>query len=579
MGNNLSEEIEKGLNQTTSEQPKSPNQKLAEELGKQLITLVVIGKTGAGKSTWINAFISFLAGKRYREKRLVSISQRLDNVTQVCNIKEFGAYQNERVSSQTEAQTTGCTLYRVITDKYLISISDTPGLDESKMDDSSHIQRIAEHVVMLSQINAIVYIHKDAEVRTTESLQEMTQKYFQMLSPETIIQKLVVCFSYLADTTEKPKSIDTLRKLKIISDFPATKWFAFKNDNWQCSKVAQEKMELTLAENGMDPTMAQTKIKRKLESNSDDWDYNMVQYQRFLDAVALMEPPVTTEKMFMAAKLKEGAEEFIRMAMENLKTKSEELVKVRKTKAQLKLLLELLDGDARNKLLLSYPVRGMFESLFSLAESKNAAVYSLSKQDLCTETTAQQIDRGWFGSDDTLSCCGAKKSQHSAIYFKLGFRDELNESRDGVDIEDPSLLGFTKTTEPVTCKEDYTHLIIVYLKNLMRTETKKETEIFGLIKTTALDGKAVQRFRDQIPGKDFLSMMREKHIDLYKELKKELESDQPCNPSPGCLAVLSSITLKERLKLFADLEGRFAACRPFEIKKISGTMEEGGNRS
>lgn len=571
MGNNLSEEIEKALNQPTSEQPnpKNPNQKLAEELGKKLITIVVIGKTGAGKSTWINAFISSLAGRGYRDERLVSISQRLDNVTQVCNIKEFQAYQNERVSSQTEAQTTGCTLYRVITEKYLISISDTPGLDESKMEDSSHIQKIAEHVVMLSQIDAIVYVHKDSEVRTTESLEKMIEKYFHMLSPEIIVQKLVVCFSYLGDTSELPKSVDTLRKLKIISDFPATKYFAFKNDNWLDYKVTENQKKLTMPE---------AKLKRKLEEKSDDWDYNMGQYALFLEAVSLMEPSVSTEKMFLAAKLKEAAEHFIRMAMENLKTKTEELAKVRKTKAHAEMLLQLLNKDDRNTLVLSYPVMGIFQSLFSLVDSKQAVVYSESKKDICNETNPSQIDRGWFGSDDTLKCCGAKKSEHLAIYHKLEFNPALKESLDGFDVEDPFFLGFTKITNSVM-PEDYTKLIIIYLKNVVRTEKQKEEMFFCLVKTTALDGKAVESFRDKVLGKDFLSMVREKNIDLYKELQEELESDQQCKLSPGCLAVLSSSMLLARINLFKELEPRFAACRPFEIKKTGGNMEASGSKS
>src|SRR3990167_8287281 len=105
------------------------------------LKFLVIGRTGSGKTTFINSLINHFFDKEYDSQRLIAITQNL-TVTNVhtqenvkvqlpCNIPNFVKKQSDASTTQMNSQTSKPNIYDVENSQMRLSIVDTPGLGDT----------------------------------------------------------------------------------------------------------------------------------------------------------------------------------------------------------------------------------------------------------------------------------------------------------------------------------------------------------------------------------------------------------------------------------------------------------------
>lgn len=255
----------------------------ASQLQKE-ISFLVIGKSGDGKSTWINKFISFLAKRTYKQDRLVAITQYFAQggsgkslIKQECNIEEFKHLQSDAGQNVGKAQTQKVAMYRVKTDDISWTISDTPGLNESTLSDSKYMKEITEHLLLLTKVNAIVYLHKSSDYKEGDQrLLEVVENYRKILPDKLLKTNFIICFTNCGSISETPLGIGFLKEAKFMTT--DTPYFKFKNDGWCHPKL-----------DSSPHSTDDDEIFMKERDYQNSWEDTQRQYQKFVDKIKLMD--------------------------------------------------------------------------------------------------------------------------------------------------------------------------------------------------------------------------------------------------------------------------------------------------
>ncbi len=128
--------------------------------------LLLLGKTGAGKSTMINALYNLAIGTQAEDfpKRFPIRTQ-----FQACNVPQYADRQVENLASTTQAATMDPTEYIAQGNGFVLKMIDSPGAaDPRGVDvDSQNSRNIAEFVANSGSFNAICIVLKNTENRLT----------------------------------------------------------------------------------------------------------------------------------------------------------------------------------------------------------------------------------------------------------------------------------------------------------------------------------------------------------------------------------------------------------------------------
>ena len=202
------------------------------------LKIVVIGRSGAGKTTFINTLMNHFYEVEYDEERLVPITQTVNmqgdsgsgdstRVEQLpCNIKEFDTRQSTHGVSEADSQTTKPNIYDFENPHLTLTIVDTPGLGDTRglAQDQANIKEIATAVAALTDFNAIVLVHKATDCRKDIVLSYML-KEFQSMLPKECKNNMLVAFT----AVQNPQKIDAIPALKQMQIPVQDNTFWFEN--------------------------------------------------------------------------------------------------------------------------------------------------------------------------------------------------------------------------------------------------------------------------------------------------------------------------------------------------------------
>uniref|UniRef100_A0A914P8P6 AIG1-type G domain-containing protein n=1 Tax=Panagrolaimus davidi TaxID=227884 RepID=A0A914P8P6_9BILA len=187
---------------------------------KKSINILVLGQTGVGKSTWINAFANYLT--------YGTLEEAIAAEAPVCVIPTkfslfdenyqrhdilLGNHSNEVFSDKGQSATQNAKTYLFEKDEYDIYIIDTPGMDDtrgSKQDDEN-VQKILRAVSPFKELHAICFLFKANESRLTQSFKYCISKLLGNLSKSALNNACFV-FTNARGTFYKPG--DTMGPLK-----------------------------------------------------------------------------------------------------------------------------------------------------------------------------------------------------------------------------------------------------------------------------------------------------------------------------------------------------------------------------
>lgn len=167
-------------------------------------TVVVIGETGCGKSTWINMMTNFFK------------NGSLENLRIAIPTKDY--YSTERyehsetnVRDGSVAQTTQAFTYTFKKKNIKFSIIDTPGLNDTKgLDqDDINLNKILNAAVDAENLSAIIMIINGTNARVTHNIQNLIAKFRGSL-PDSIMSNIIVICTMCREETCNFKNFRSL---------------------------------------------------------------------------------------------------------------------------------------------------------------------------------------------------------------------------------------------------------------------------------------------------------------------------------------------------------------------------------
>jgi molecular chaperone DnaK (HSP70) len=170
-----------------------PNKRLSQQ--SEELTICFIGKTGAGKSTLINACYNWCLGVDGKEntERKYCISTRSQEGNPLQADKQFAHLNTEDQKRKKGASSTiAPSKYTFKTDKFILHIIDTPGFADTTgvETDRDHIKQILEQITQLNQVHIFGIVWNEKRL-TTE--QKFVVGCLKELLPKERYKNLVVC--------------------------------------------------------------------------------------------------------------------------------------------------------------------------------------------------------------------------------------------------------------------------------------------------------------------------------------------------------------------------------------------------
>ena len=194
------------------------------------IKLLVIGRTGSGKTTFINGCVNQFYNMNYYGERRIAISQNfyledsssnLIKVKMSNNMEQFQQKQSDGDNGQCNNQTQKCNIYPLERPNLKLSLIDSPGCG---IQDKQNVANIVNGVKELSNFNSICLVHKGNDVRVDDVLSNLITELKGMLNKECE-NNFIICFTRVANQSK----IDALEAMKTMN-IPTENFVFFENN-------------------------------------------------------------------------------------------------------------------------------------------------------------------------------------------------------------------------------------------------------------------------------------------------------------------------------------------------------------
>ncbi|CAF4753430.1 unnamed protein product [Rotaria sp. Silwood1] len=196
-----------------------------------ITNILLLGETGVGKSTFINAFANYLTFNTLEEAQrnepvvLMPVSFLMttgDNFEE--HIVKFGDIDdsnNEDFDHPGQSVTQHCKAYVFYlngTDQQKLRIIDTPGFGDTRgiEQDDLNMEHILEYVNNLSHLNAICFLLKPNASRLNISFRSCITQLFSLLD-QNALNNIIFCFTNSRSTFYTPGDTAPLLKKMLIS--------------------------------------------------------------------------------------------------------------------------------------------------------------------------------------------------------------------------------------------------------------------------------------------------------------------------------------------------------------------------
>lgn len=230
----------------------------------ETINILLLGETGVGKSTFINAFVNYLSFDTFEQAELnkpvvlipVSFIMTVgDNFDE--RIVKFGGdmdmSKNEDFDHPGQSVTQHCKSYVFdLSDGKKLCIIDTPGFGDTRgiEQDDRNMQNILKYINNLSHINAICFLLKPNSSRLNVFFRSCLMQIFDLLGAN-ICKYLTFCFTNARSTFYSPGDTGPLLKSMLksltIGDVPFTKenTFCFDSESFRYLIALRDEIPFT----------------------------------------------------------------------------------------------------------------------------------------------------------------------------------------------------------------------------------------------------------------------------------------------------------------------------------------------
>ena len=268
---------------TTSSSPKS--------IASQPINILLLGESGVGKSTFINALANYLTFQSLNNAQqgqpvvlipvsfILTVGHHFDE--RIVTFGEQDSSRNENFNDRGQSVTQQCRSYTFdlpSNPRKHICIIDTPGFGDTRGidQDQINIKHISDYISQLSHIDAICFLLKPNESRMNIFFRLCFTQLFSLLGLNTY-RNLIFCFTETASTFyTMGDTVLTLRKiLRILNTTGEVKMekkntFCFDNEAFRY---------LVARQNGIDFS------KEEQEEYENSWKISVNESSRLLNTI------------------------------------------------------------------------------------------------------------------------------------------------------------------------------------------------------------------------------------------------------------------------------------------------------
>ena len=211
-----------------------------------VINLLLLGESGVGKSTFINAFVNYHTFRTLEEAEskqpvaLMPVSFLMtvgDNfIEQIVELNVPDVLNNEDFKHTGQSVTQRCKSYSFTLNSNggkKLRIIDTPGFGDTRgLDqDDTNMQHILEYINHFTHFNAICFLLKPNSSRLHIFFRTCLTQLIDLLGPNAL-QNIIFCFTNARATFYTPG--DTAPLLRTMLNSLPTKDIVFKKDNTFC---------------------------------------------------------------------------------------------------------------------------------------------------------------------------------------------------------------------------------------------------------------------------------------------------------------------------------------------------------
>ncbi|CAF1333113.1 unnamed protein product [Rotaria sp. Silwood1] len=229
--------------ETFSTSPLSPSLPI---LNDDTINILLLGETGVGKSTFINAFANYLTFSSFEEAESnepiviipVSFIMTIDDNFEERLVKfgEVDNLNNENFNTLGQSVTQHCKSYVFALsngDRRRVRIIDTPGFGDTRgLDqDEQNMEHTLQYINNLKHLNAICFLLKPNVSRLNIFFRTCLIQLFSLLAP-TARNSIIFCFTNARSTFYTPGNTAPLLKAMLASS--SINDISFKKENTFC---------------------------------------------------------------------------------------------------------------------------------------------------------------------------------------------------------------------------------------------------------------------------------------------------------------------------------------------------------
>ena len=256
------------------------------------INIVLLGETGVGKSTWINAIANYVAFQTLQDA-VDANGIKVYIPSQFLFTSESGAVQKISIGSnfENEVEVAGHSTtqipraYKLHIGKHLITLLDTPGIGDIRGfdQDNENLENILAHLSQFSEIHGICIFLKPNTARITTAFSLCIRVLLAHLH-RSATENIVFCFTNARSTMYKPGDTHSILQM-LLKDLvgprlsiSADREFYFDNEGFRV---------LACIVNGVSVN------KEDFEAYSSSWDRTVSDTYRLFERVKMLKPHST----------------------------------------------------------------------------------------------------------------------------------------------------------------------------------------------------------------------------------------------------------------------------------------------
>jgi GTP-binding protein EngB required for normal cell division/cytidylate kinase len=213
---------------------------------ENITNILLLGESGVGKSTFINAFVNYLLFETLEKAEsnkpvvLIPVSFQMttgDNFEErVINFGGFDNFNNENFDHPGQSVTQQCKSYLFTlkhTNGRKLRIIDTPGFGDTRGidQDDMNMQHILKYANNMTHLNAICFLLKANATQLNNYFPICLTQLLDLLGPDAR-QNIIFCFTNARPSFYSPG--DTARLLKTMLKSPLMVDIPFKKENTFC---------------------------------------------------------------------------------------------------------------------------------------------------------------------------------------------------------------------------------------------------------------------------------------------------------------------------------------------------------